>query len=330
MFTSTSRPLAQVLAAAAVWLLLACSALAQPQENSSGTAAVRAGTSILPHKYFIERIGGDRVRAEVLVLPGQNPHSYEPRPKQIAELTGCSVYFTIGMPFEDQLLPRLREKAKDMQVVNLQEGIKLREFSKDEIEAHERSHAGEDGHAHGHHDHDHAHDHGHGHDHHAHEAKDPHTWLDPKLAKKQAKTIHDALVKADPAGKEKYNAGYNSLAGELEALDRELAESLAPLKGKPLLVYHPAFGYFADAYGLRQVAVETGGKEPSARQLAALVKLAKAQGVKVVFVQPQFSQESARALADQIGGAVVPLDDLAEDYLGNLRQIAQKVRENVK
>ena len=97
------------------------------------------------------------------------------------------------------------------------------------------------------------------------------------------------------------------------------------MKGRDLFVFHPAYGYFARQYGLTQVAVETGGRQPSARHLAELIDRARARDVRVIFVQPQFARHSARAVADAIGGAVVPLDPLAEDYLGNLEQMASTV-----
>jgi zinc transport system substrate-binding protein len=113
---------------------------------------------------------------------------------------------------------------------------------------------------------------------------------------------------------------------DLDRLDARLRESLAPLKGRDFFVYHPAFGYFADAYGLRQIPVEIEGKEPTARQLARLIDRARAEGVRVIFVQPQFSAKSAQAIATAIGGSVIPLDDLAKDYLANLAAMAEKVR----
>ncbi len=281
-------------------------------------------TSIPPHVYLIHRIGEDRVTGRALIVPGQNPHTFEPNPRQIADLAKCRLYFSLDMPFEDKLVEKLKALAPDMKVIDLQDGLATRKFTGDELEAHEAAEG------HGHDDHDHDHDHGKKKPAHAHdESTDPHTWLNPRLAKAQAERIAQGLAVADPAGAEIYNANYAKLAAELDALDKDLAESLAPLKGKALLVYHPAFGYFADAYGLRQVAVETGGKEPSAKQLRSLIKRAKQEGVRVVFVQPQFALASAQALAQQINGSVVPLDDLSPNYIENLREVAARVRQNV-
>jgi zinc transport system substrate-binding protein len=137
--------------------------------------------------------------------------------------------------------------------------------------------------------------------------------------------ICEELVTLDPEHADVFGENLAGLRAELKALDRELAETLAPLRGERIYVFHPAFGYFADAYGLIQVAVESGGGEPGPRELAALIEAASGEGVRAIFVQPQHSRRSAEVLATEIGAAVVPADPLAEDYLENLRAIAEEV-----
>jgi zinc transport system substrate-binding protein len=162
------------------------------------------------------------------------------------------------------------------------------------------------------------------------EGTDPHLWLSVGNAIRIAATIHAALVRLDPAGRETYDQGHAQLVEELEALDRRIADILAPVKGKPFFVFHPSFGYFADDYGLEQIAVETGGTEPSARQLARLIEQASSSDVRIIFVQPQFSQKSAETIAAEIGGAVVPIDPLAGDYIGNLERMARTIEEGLR
>jgi zinc transport system substrate-binding protein len=277
-----------LLAALVGALLLVASCGAGSREPASG--ALRVFVGILPHQYVVDRIGGSRVAAESLVQPGQDPHTFEPMPRQVAGLSDARLYFRVGMGFEDALVARMSAMSA-LRVVDTREGITLVPME-DEHEEH---------------------------------GLDPHVWMDPALLRRQAQTIRDALIAVDPEGRSAYQAGYQSLAADLEALRGEVAAALAPYRGKELFVFHPAFGYFARAFGLAQVAVETGGKEPSARELARLIDQAKARGVRVVFVQPQFSQAGARAIAEAIGGAVVPIDDLAYDYLANLRLVAGKV-----
>jgi zinc transport system substrate-binding protein len=291
-------------------LLLACAAapsgFAGGRRQAEEPAAGAVYVSILPEAQFVERIGGSRVAVEVLVQPGQSPHSFEPTPRQMAGLAAAGVYFRIGVEFENTLIPRIESSMPSLEVVDLRQGVRLREIGGDD---HGEEHAGEDG------------------DSHAHGGLDPHIWMDPRNVVIMAATIRDALIRHDPEGRAAYEEGYRSYVAELEALHQRISASLAPFRGETLFVYHPAFGYFAAAYGLQQVAVETGGSEPSARELARLIDAARAQGVRVLFVQPQFSSISAEAVARAIGGAVVPIDALARDYAGNLESVAAAVEE---
>ncbi len=142
----------------------------------------------------------------------------------------------------------------------------------------------------------------------------------------QAAHILKALIEADPKNRLPYTAGYDAFMKELDALDGELKALFAGRKGEPFMVFHPAWGYFAEAYGLKQIPVEIEGKEPKAAQLQSLIRRARERGVKVVFVQPQFSTKSAEMVAREIGGQVVPVDSLAENWDANLREVARKFR----
>lgn len=274
---------------------------APPGKDADGKWIVFAG--IAPVGYFVERIGGEHCAVEVLVGPGESPHTYTATMKQMARLERAKVFVQTGVPFEQTLLAKVTATHKDLTVVDLRKGLTLREMC--------------EGH------------HGHDHDHHAHET-DPHTWLAPKLAMVQARTICDALCDIDPDHAGDYRRNLAALLADLELLDREIAAALKPLAGKTFYVFHPAFGYFAAAYGLTQKAVETGGVAPDGKALQALIDEAKAAGVRVIFVQPQFSDRAAKTIARQIGGAVVPIDPLARDYPGNLRRIADAVRKALK
>ncbi|MBD3393599.1 MAG: ABC transporter substrate-binding protein [Chitinivibrionales bacterium] len=268
-----------------------------------------AFTSILPHRSVARRIAGDRFEVYALVGPGQSPHSFSPTPGQMTKLAAARVFFGAGIAFEEGVVPKIRHIAPRMEIIDLRQDIALREAE---------DHAG--------HDAAHAHE---GHDHHEH-GSDPHIWLSPPLMKRQAATIKDALVKADPAGQSLYEKNFGALAADLDSLDAYLREILGPYEGADLFVFHPAFGYFADAYGLRQVPVETGGKEPGARALARLVDKARAQKPAAIFVQPQFSQKSARAVAGQVGCPVVHINPLPEKYLQEMRRMGETVRQGLR
>jgi zinc transport system substrate-binding protein len=281
-----------------LWMSLPATAAEKP------SGKIKAFVSILPIAYFVERVGGPNVEVSVLVGPGQDPHTFEPTPRLMAKLANSRVLFRIGFPFEETVIKKIGSTFKNVEVVDLQQGIKLRAVTEEEEHAHETEYRG-----------------------HAHEAgeMDQHTWLDPLLAKIQARTIADTLVRIDPVHRADYENNLVEFQADLDAIHNRLTKALAPVRSKSFYVFHPAYGYFGDAYGLKQIAVQLGGKEPTARQLARLIELAKEDGVRVIFVQPQFSKKGAEALAGAIGGAVVPLDDLAQDYLTNLKEMAAKL-----
>jgi zinc transport system substrate-binding protein len=275
-------------------------------EEVKPTEKIKVFVSIDPVAYFVKRVAGPLADVNVLIGSGQDPHTFEPTPKLIAKLADAQVLFKIGFPFEEALIKKAGSTFKDLKIVDLQQGIKLRAISEEK----EDGHHGANG--------------GHGHSHDA-EGLDPHTWLNPLIAKIQAGTIATTLIQIDPAHRAIYEENMKKFEFDLDNINTELMNSLAPIRGKSFFVFHPAFGYFADAYGIKQVPVEVEGKEPMARQLSRLIEKAKAQGVKVIFAEPQFPQKAARTLAESIGGAVVLIDDLSPDYINNLRQIATSV-----
>lgn len=282
--------------------------------EADAPAKVKVFVSILPATYFVERIGGSNVDVGVLVGPGQDPHTFEPTPKLITKLANAHILFKMGFPFEDTLVKKIGSAFKNVQVVDLQQGIKLRTMTGEEAEFE----GAEDSHGHREHGEE---------DRHSHQAgnMDQHTWLNPELVKIQARTIADALIRIDPSHKDQYERNLKAFQTDLDGIHAQLTKALAPVKGKSFFVFHPAYGYFGDAYGLKQIPVQISGKEPTAKQLVRLIDLAKKGGVRVIFVQPQFTRKSAEALAKSIGGAVVPLDDLSPDYLKNLQDMAAKV-----
>ncbi len=252
-----------------------------PLPLSVDLPAVSVLVSVVPQAFFVDRIGGKRVSTSVFIPAGRSPHAFEPTPTQMIEAGAADVYFTIGLPFEQSILPRISDISPDMAVISTQT---LEEDS---------------GHR-----------------------SDPHTWMNPELALVQAGTICNALARIDPQGADAYRANMDSLRAEILKLDEELSEILAPCRGGSFFVFHPAFGHFADAYNLEQIAIESEGKEPSARKLAELIESAASRGVRAIFVQPQHATRSAETLADEIGATLVPLDPLAYDYPRNLRRIA--------
>lgn len=266
-----------------------------------GSEPIRVAVSVPPLAEFAERVGGDRVAIQVLVGPGQNPHSFEPTARQVEGLTGAQLFWRVGMPFEEAWIARLRGQNPALQVLDAREGLALADAGASA------------GHPHAHGD-----DQGH---------HDPHVWTSPALVVAMLPRLAEALARIDPAEAEGYRARAAAYAGELAALDAELRRVLAPLEHRRFLVYHPAWGEFAAAYGLEQVAIEQDGKEPGARRLAALATQARRDGVRVIFLQPQSSARSAQTLAREIGARIVVVDSLARDYAGTLRTLARAIVE---
>jgi zinc transport system substrate-binding protein len=263
---------------------------------------IRAFVSILPQVYFVERIGGKRVDVSCMVGPGHSPATYEPMPRQMAELSKATLYFRIGVPFENVWIDRISKSSPDMKVIDTRRGIPLMPMRA----------------------HDHA---GYRADPHDRGLKDPHVWLSLRLASTLAQNIYKAFVSEDPLHQSFYQANLQSLRRDLDELDAEIVEIMKNAKTRKFMVFHPAWGYFAHDYGLEQVPIETEGKDPTAKGLAAVIDKARKEGIKVIFVQKQFSEKSAETVASAIGGKVIQIDPLAGDYLDNMRKIAQTFAE---
>ena len=262
-------------------------------------APVKVVCSIEPLRFFVSEIGGPLVEAEVMVPPGASPATYEPRPRQMAALAGAKIYFASGVPFEQAWLDRFRGQNPSLKIVDVNQGIRLLPMD------HKHSKAPEKGR----------------------ENLDPHTWLSPPLALLIARNIFAALYEALPGMGQQLSERYAALAERIARLDGQIMEILAgiPPEFRVLPTFHPAWGYFARAYGFRQIPVEMEGKEPSPRQLDALSRRLKAIGAHFILVQPQFSQRSARALASMCGLRLITADPLSSSWDEGLLKLARTV-----
>jgi zinc transport system substrate-binding protein len=272
------------------------------------SSAARAGqkldvfVSIAPQKYFVKQIGRERVDVQVMVQPGANPATYEPRPRQMAALSKTQIYFAIGVAFEKAWLGKIAAANPKLRVVPTDHGIRKIPMATHHHSAeHEsgKNHPGE---------------------------PDPHIWLSPTLVISQARAMLNALADMDPNHRPEYAAHTNAFIAELADLDADLRDMFAGRQGGEFMVFHPAWGYFARAYGLKQVPVEIEGKDPKPAQLKALIDHARKKHIKAIFVQPQFSSKSAELIAKAIDGQVILADPLASDWSDNLRKVAQKFK----
>ena len=262
--------------------------------------------SILPQAYLLERIGGSLINVNVMVPPGKSPSTYEPTPQQVVGLGAAKLFFILNVPFEQSFLPTIKKNMKDLPIIDASLGITKRNL------------------------HSHKHDEDEAEEHEEKEILDPHIWLSPVLAKEIAVNMTEALINLDPENAPLYEKNLNELRQDLTTLDQDLEKSLSPYRGSTLFVFHPSFGYFADRYGLIQESIELGGKEPSPADLERVIDKAKEEGVKIILVQPEFSQSSAKAVASAIGGKVIPVETLSGDYINNLRELATSIQRGLE
>ena len=267
--------------------------------------------SIVPQQWFVSRIGGDRVRTLVLAGPGQNPHNYEPTPKQVSGLAEAAVWILSGAEFEISLCPKIEKLFPNLPIIDGTAGVTFRTLEE--------------------HDHDDDGDHDHNDDHSISSIDiDRHTWLGSQPAKILAAHIWTALSALDPADAEYYNNNFAALVQDIDGEFSALRQDLAPLKGSNVFVYHPSFGYFLDEFGIRQQAVETGGKTPGPRELSRLIELAKEEEPTAIFVQAQFPVSAAQTVADAVGAKVISLDPLAPDWLENIHYMGNIIKLGVR
>lgn len=249
-------------------------------------AQVNTVVSIVPQKAFLEAIGGEHVRVELMVLPGSSPHSYEPKPSQMKAIDAAELYFTIGVEFEGAWMKKFANQNKKMKIIDSTVGItkiEMKEHDHHEKKAHDHEHVG----------------------------LDPHVWTSPANIKIIVKNILDTLIAQDAAHKEYYTSNYAIFVAKVDAADVTIKEVLKNVqKGSKFMVFHPSWGYFAHQYGLEQVAIEVEGKEPKPKELAHIMEEAKEEGVKAIFTQPEFSDKSARLIADALKIKVIKASPL--------------------
>lgn len=263
--------------------------------------------SILPQKTFVEAVGGDRVNVSLMVQPGNSPHTYEPKPSQMKDIAKADIYFAIGVEFEKVWLEKFWDLNKNMKIADLSKGI-----TKREMEVH---HHLEDSHE----AHEHEHDK-------AHHSLDPHIWTSPKNVYVIATNIYRVLSKENPENEPYYRKNLERFKAKVEATDKKIKEMLSDTpQGTHFMVFHPAWGYFATAYGLKQLPVEVEGKEPKPKELLHLLEEAKENKVKAIFTQPEFSDTTAKLLSEELNIKVVKTSPLAPDWSENLINLANAI-----
>lgn len=264
-------------------------------------ANLTVAVSLQPYSSVVKEIGGPQVNVVALLPPGADPHTFEPKPASLKEFAKATVYFSDGSGMDAAWLPRFKGVNKNVDVISLSKGIVWME---------------EDDHHH--------HENG---DHHEEEELDPHLWTSPVQMMQVAENVCEALSSLDQGNKDSYRKRTDDLIARLKNLDGELRQSVnrLPANGRTFIVFHPAYGYFARDYGMKQLTVEVEGKEPKPRDLANLIKTGKENNVHIVFVQPQFSKRAAMTIAKELNAKILDTDPLSYDYEKNIRSLLKSI-----
>lgn len=278
-------------------LILLLAACQQKPVNDQAMVSV----SILPQKYFVDKIAGNLLQVNVLVPPGSSPHNYEILPSQMKDLARSKAWLQIGLlTFEDALKEKLASVNKNVAMVNCSEGVNPIEGS----DVHEEEH--EPGHAHT-------------------EVYDPHIWLAPAETKIIAQNTLKALKTSFPEHATEFEANYTRFSSEIDSLTLVINQQLSGLNNRHILIFHPALAYYARQFNLEQVALEMNGKEPSPRHMKEIVDLAHARHIHVIFIQKEFDAAFARQLSREINGQVVVIDPLDYNWESQIMDITQKI-----
>jgi len=257
-------------------------------------AKVNVVVSIMPQVTFVKSIGGDRVDVSLMVLAGDSPHTYEPKPSQMINISKADIYFSIGVEFEAIWLDKLKYQNRDMLLVDSSKGVK-REFMIQNRQLSNRK-------------------------------KDPHIWTTPANVKIVAKNIYMALAKIDPQNQLYYRDNFDKYIEKLDGVDRQIRDILKSIKsGTNFIAFHPSWGYFAREYNLTQLSVEIEGKSPKFKDLIKLIKIAKKKEVKAIFTQPEFSGKSAKIIATELNIKVMKVSPLNQKWSKNLIQLAKAI-----
>ncbi|MEZ5082980.1 MAG: zinc ABC transporter substrate-binding protein [Bacteroidales bacterium] len=263
-------------------------------QNENGIKKPVISVSILPQKYFVEKISGENFIVNVLIPSGASPASYEPSPLQIKQLEGSAMYLKNGeLGFEKTWISNLEKKLTNIGFYNTSEGIDLLEGGS---------------HSHGSHQH----------------AVDPHVWISPKNVKVIAKNIYLAITSFDPENAEFYKSNLKTFENELDSLDNIIKEKLKSCTHRHFIIYHPALSYFARDYGLVQVPLEMEGKEPGFQHMQQIVDMAKEDNIRLILIQREFNMDEAKTLESEINGKIVVINPLDYEWSQQLLYITDQ------
>lgn len=253
--------------------------------NNSAEDKKTIYVTISPLKSIVEEVVCGDYNVEVLVPKGASPESFEPTMKELMALNGAEYIYSTGLINFEQTLTSSVEYSE--RIINLSEGIELMEGSC----------------SHGHHHHKHG--------------IDPHIWTSPRALQTMVRNIESSL----PADSVKYSVAADKLLNKLSKLDSLCNSYIAYSGVDAIMIYHPAFTYYARDYGIEQISIEHDGKEPSPRQLTSLVDKARNHGITKLLIQPQYGKDKLRSMALECDAEIIEVDPLSDDIMAEIERV---------
>lgn len=260
------------------------------KEITDETEKIIIAVSVVPQKTYVEAVCGDLAQVITMIPPGNSPENYEPTPVEMEQFGKAALYFSIGVPAEKA---NILQNTGDTKVIALADKVAA-VYPDRKFESGER---------------------------------DPHIWLSPKRVKVMVESIANEMSKIDPLHTDTYEKNSQAFIQKLDELDGQIRSALSGVQSKKFIVYHPAFGYIADDYGLTMYALEEEGKEATPRNLQKMIDLAKKENIKVIFYQEEIDSSQSEAFAEEIGGKTVQLAPLSPNYIENLKKMAATMAE---
>lgn len=262
------------------------------QKSSENVDKTKIGVAVTigPEVEFVKAVGGDKVDVTLMMPQNADPHSYEPLPNQLSKVSSARMYVEIGttLEFETNYMDNIKAANPNMLIVNASKGITLILNSAEDDS----------------------------------ETLDPHVWVDPKNAEIMVNNIYEGLVEVDPEDKDYFTKNRDQYIEKLKELDRNTTNLLKSKNNSYILVYHPSFGYYAKDYNLTQVSAMINDEEPSPQRIAMMIDIAKQNNITTIYSEPQYSLKFMESIASQIGARVVTVNDLDENYIQNMNNVA--------
>jgi len=256
--------------------------------------------TIPPQIWFVKQIAGDNISVSVIVKQGKSPHVFEPTPKEILELSTSDLWILSGVEIEKSIIPRIKNLNPNLIIFDSTTDIKFRNIENHNHTGNEHS-----------------------------QGKDPHIWLGCESSIIMASNICNILVKIDPLHKKEYEKNFLQLKDMIHSLFKDLRKELSSFKGKKVFVYHPAFGYFLDEFGLIQRSIELEGKEPSPSYISSIIKEILEEKPVAIFLQKELSDSIVKVIAKETDTKIIILDPLSEDWFSNIKNMGETLKESL-